>query len=135
MNSVPAQTPLRLSRRCHKPRSASRCPTDWVVICLIVVNPFWAPTKVFALPIAVRLYRNRQGLTKGKKGRGKASKPNPDHRTPPQLARMSLLFFQKKVTLTPEGARWACRQSVPDRVAKHVLAIGPCDLLFVWDRE
>ena len=59
---------------------------DWVVLCLIIVRPFWAPTKVFALPIAVRLYRNRQGLTKGKKSRGKASAPNPDHRTRPQLA-------------------------------------------------
>src|ERR1700677_3096491 len=59
---------------------------DWVVLCLIVVHPFWAPTKVFALPIAGRLYRNRQGLTKGKKKRGKASKPNPDHRTRPDLA-------------------------------------------------
>ena len=56
---------------------------DWVVLCLIIVKPFWAPTKVFALPIAVRLYRNRQGLTKGKKSRGKAAKPNPDHRTRP----------------------------------------------------
>src|SRR5512135_3192364 len=27
---------------------------DWVVLCLIVVHPFWASTKVFALPIAVR---------------------------------------------------------------------------------
>ena len=42
---------------------------DWVVLCLIVAKPFWAPTKVFALPVAMRLYRNRQGLTKGKKGR------------------------------------------------------------------
>ena len=24
---------------------------DWVVLCLLVVNPFWAPTKVFALPV------------------------------------------------------------------------------------
>jgi hypothetical protein len=62
---------------------------DWVVLCLIVVKPFWAPTKVFALPIVVRLYRNRQGLTKGKKSRGRASTPksNPDHRTRPELAR------------------------------------------------
>src|SRR5580700_9137452 len=37
---------------------------DWVVLCLIIVRPFWAPTKVFALPITMRLYRNRQGLTK-----------------------------------------------------------------------
>ena len=45
---------------------------DWVVLCLIIVKPFWAPTKVFALPIAVRLYRNRQGLTKGKKESGQS---------------------------------------------------------------
>jgi SRSO17 transposase len=61
---------------------------DWVVLCLIVANPFWAPTKVFALPVAMRLYRNRQGLTKGKKNRRKASKTkqDPNHRTRPELA-------------------------------------------------
>jgi SRSO17 transposase len=61
---------------------------DWVVLCLIVANPIWAPTKVFALPIAMRLYRNRQGLTKGKKGKGRAArlKPDPTHRTRPELA-------------------------------------------------
>ena len=61
---------------------------DWVVLCLIVVHPVWAPTKVFALPIAARLYVNRQGLTKGKKGRGKSSqaKADPNHRTRPELA-------------------------------------------------
>jgi len=66
---------------------------DWVVLCLVIVGPFWAPSKVFALPIAFRLYRNRQGLTKGKnKTQNKISKPktsNPqaDHRTRPELAR------------------------------------------------
>jgi hypothetical protein len=45
---------------------------DWVVLCLIIVHPWWKPTKVFALPIATRLYINRQGLTKGKKSKGKA---------------------------------------------------------------
>ena len=64
----------------YDPLISSRAKTlvswghDWVVLCLIVVHPFWAPTKVFALPIAFRLYRNRQGLTKGKKGRAKAKK-------------------------------------------------------------
>lgn len=48
---------------------------DWVVLSILIVHPFWAPTKVFALPVATRLYRNRQGLTKGKKGRAKAKKP------------------------------------------------------------
>lgn len=62
---------------------------DWVVLSIIVVNPFWASTKVFALPIAQRLYRNRQGLTKGKKktdGKPKKTKAPADHRTRPQLA-------------------------------------------------
>jgi SRSO17 transposase len=67
---------------------------DWVVLCLLIVHPFWAPTKVFALPIAMRLYRNRQGLTKGKKGRkGKKARKksakqqqDPHHRTRPELA-------------------------------------------------
>lgn len=39
---------------------------DWVDLCLIIANPWWAPTKVFALPICMRLYRNKQGLVKGK---------------------------------------------------------------------
>ncbi len=67
---------------------------DWVVLTLIVAFPVWAPSKVFALPIAMRLYRNRQGLTKGKKapkgkkGRKKSPKPkhDPNHRTRPELA-------------------------------------------------
>lgn len=61
---------------------------DWVVLCLLIVHPFWAPTKVFALPILTRLYRNRQGLTKGKKSKTKArkTKPDPNHRTRPELA-------------------------------------------------
>jgi SRSO17 transposase len=68
---------------------------DWVVLCLIIVHPFWAPTKVFALPVAFRLYKNRQGLTKGKKAAKKGRKPakkasrpepDPDHRTRPELA-------------------------------------------------
>lgn len=39
---------------------------DWVDLCLIIAKPWWAPTKVFALPICMRLYRNQQGLAKGK---------------------------------------------------------------------
>jgi hypothetical protein len=94
----------------HDPLISSRAKPltswghDWVVLCLIIVHPFWAPTKVFALPIATRLYRNRQGLTKGKKSKGKSSqaqtkgkakpkgkaktkaKADPKHRTRPELA-------------------------------------------------
>jgi hypothetical protein len=77
----------------HDPLISSRAKPlvswghDWVVLCLLIVHPFWAPSKVFALPLAVRLYRNRQGLTKGKKGKTKAKKKvDPNHRTRPQLA-------------------------------------------------
>src|SRR5580698_9023188 len=71
---------------------------DWVVLSILIVHPFWAPTKVFTLPIAERLYKNLQGLTKGKKKLTSANsttpsqrpvkktKPPADHRTRPQLA-------------------------------------------------
>jgi hypothetical protein len=79
---------------------------DWVVLTLLLRLPRWAPTKVFALPLAFRLYVNRQGLAKGKKkgkptqsknrqgsGRkaGSAKKKkwkrpaDPNHRTRPEL--------------------------------------------------
>ena len=59
---------------------------DWVVLCLLIVHPFWAPTKVFALPIAFRLYRNRQGLTKGKNG------PVPVLQATPSSLSSSMIF-------------------------------------------
>ena len=78
----------------HDPLLSSRAKPlvrwghDGVVLCLLIVHPFWAPTKVFALPIVMRLYRNRQGLAKGKKNKTKTGKTkrDPNHRTRPQLA-------------------------------------------------
>jgi hypothetical protein len=78
----------------HDPLISSRAKPlvswghDWVTLCLLIVHPFWAPTKVFALPIVARLYRNRQGLTKGKNKKSKARRrqPDPNHRTRPELA-------------------------------------------------
>jgi hypothetical protein len=81
----------------HDPLISSRAKPlvswghDWVVLTLIVANPFWASTKVWSLPLAFRLYRNRQGLTKGRK-QTKRSKKAPkrtrdsNHRTRPELA-------------------------------------------------
>ena len=43
---------------------------NWVVLALLVRCPWWAPTKVFALPLLLRLYGNRQGVAKGKKAKG-----------------------------------------------------------------
>ena len=60
---------------------------DWVVLCLILVHPWWAPTKVFALPIAGRLYINRQEKKrKSRKSQGRSSPAQPPHRTRPELA-------------------------------------------------
>jgi hypothetical protein len=63
---------------------------DWVVLSLLVRCP-WAPPTIWALPILCRLYRNRQGLTKGKKGR--KPPPDPNHRTRPELAREMLALL------------------------------------------
>ncbi len=69
----------------HDPLISSRAKPlvswghDWVVLC-----PWWSPTKVWCLPVLFRLYRNRQGLTKGRKGHKPPADPN--HRTRPQLA-------------------------------------------------
>jgi len=57
----------------HDPLMSSKAKTitswghDWVVLCLVIRLPEWAPTKVFSLPFCFRLYRNRQGSKKGKK--------------------------------------------------------------------
>ena len=56
----------------HDPLSSSKSKKichwghDWVDLCIVIANPWWAPSKVLSLPICMRLYRNRQGLTKGK---------------------------------------------------------------------
>lgn len=95
----------------HDPLMSSRAKTitswghDWVVLCLVIHLPAWALSKVFSLPFAFRLYRNRQGVTKGKKKTPKSKKSRnrgkhqarqkqatggkvntPPHRTRPELA-------------------------------------------------
>src|SRR4051794_22183253 len=87
---------------------------DWVILSLLVPNPSWSPTKVWALPVGMRLYRNRQGLTKGKKGRGKANdgkkRPlDPNHRTRPELAvaliqRFANLFPRRAIVVSGDSA-------------------------------
>jgi len=122
----------------HDPLISSRAKPltswghDWVVLTLIIQNPFWAPTKVFALPIGFRLYRNRQGVTKGKKkvtgkkkGQPKPKKPkyDPNHRTRPELAVELILlvsgwFPDRKFILTGDSAYGggSVLQKLPDNV-------------------
>jgi hypothetical protein len=84
----------------HDPLNSSRARPhvswghDWVILSLLIPAPPWSPTKVWALPVAIRLYKNHQGVTKGKtakKGQAKPQKakkrpPDPNHRTRPELA-------------------------------------------------
>jgi hypothetical protein len=102
----------------HDPLISSRAKPltswghDWVVVTLILRRPFWAPTKVWSLGIAFRLYRNRQGLTKGKKkaaGKKKQPKRDPNHRTRPELAveLISLVaswFPERKLIISGDSA-------------------------------
>ncbi len=74
---------------------------DWVNLCLIVVNPWWAPSKVFALPICMRLYRNKQGVTKGKVKQRSGSKK----KTAPSTKRR-----KKQAKLAQRKKRKAVRQ-------------------------
>ena len=84
---------------------------DWVVLTLLVRCP-WAPSKVWALPLAFRLYRNRQGLTKGKKQKQKpqpVAKQDPNHRTRPQLlveliTLVSSWFPERRFVLSGDSA-------------------------------
>jgi DDE superfamily endonuclease len=94
----------------HDPLNSSRARPhvswghNWVILSLLIPRPPWSPTKVWALPVAIRLYKNRQGLTKGKKGKKGATQgkkaekrpPDPNHRTRPQLA----------VELIDQFAKW-----------------------------
>ncbi|MGF1580314.1 MAG: transposase, partial [Gemmataceae bacterium] len=62
---------------------------DWVVLCLLIVDPFWARGQVFALPMAMRLYQNRQGNKKKKKKtipKDQADSTAAAHKTRPELA-------------------------------------------------
>jgi hypothetical protein len=90
---------------------------DWVVLSILIRRP-WAPTKVWALPVLCRLYRNRQGRTKGQRPAGKGSRvqgrkrkrpADPSHRTRPELAReliqlLASWFPQREFLLSGDSA-------------------------------
>ncbi len=98
---------------------------DWVVLCFLLPLPRWALTKVFALTVGCRLYKNRQGLTKGQnkarrrsrsssqnKATGKrkrSRKGDPNHRTRPELLVELLTLFaswfpDRQIIVTADSA-------------------------------
>jgi hypothetical protein len=112
----------------HDPLNSSRSRPhvswghDWVLLSLLISNPPWSPTKVWARPVGMRLYRNRQGLIKGKgkagqakakaKNQGKNGKKrpaDPNHRTRPELAveligQFAAWFPQRKIAVSGDSA-------------------------------
>src|SRR3954467_13383774 len=102
--------PLRSSRK-HVEVSWGH---DWVILSVLVPAPPWSPTKVWAIPVGMRLYRNRQGKTKGKKGQARAPKGKrppaaPNHRTRPELAveliaRFAKLFPKRAIVVSGDSA-------------------------------
>jgi hypothetical protein len=110
----------------HDPLNSSRSRPhvswghDWVILSLLIPNPPWSPTKVWALPVGMRLYRNRQGLTKGKgkaaqskaRNKGKRAKKrpaDPNHRTRPELAvelirQFAAWFPRRKMVVSGDSA-------------------------------
>ena len=112
---------------------------DWVVVTLIVRHLFWSPDKVWSVPLVFGLYRNRQGVTKGKaKNLAKLSPPerarrkrqeakrraaDPNHRTRPQLAvqaisRLAEWFPDRQFIVTGDSAYGG--KSVLSKLPAHV---------------
>ncbi len=83
---------------------------DWVNLCLIVANPWWAPGKVFALPICMRLYRNKQGLTKGKAKTKSATKKKPAPSTKRQKKQAKRAAAQKRKAAASQRKKAANRE-------------------------
>ncbi len=119
---------------------------DGVVLCLNIIHPWLAPTKVFALPIAGRPYINHQGLTKGKNGKGRSSRcrtqrkvrPDPDHRTrtewAPGLVRLGANWFpDDKITMLSDSAYGgrSILSHLPsnvDLISRVAADAAPCDV-------
>jgi len=98
-----------------------------VDLCIIIVNPWWAPTKVFALPICMRLYRNRQGLTKGKNKK----KPRQTSGTKKQASKKSRQrAAAKKKTVAKQKAVHS-KGKIPHKTRPELMA-GMIALVASW---
>ena len=94
---------------------------DWVNLCLIVANPWWAPGKVFALPINMRLYRNRQGVTKGKNKKNGGSKK----KSPPSTKRQKKQAKRAQRKARRATARQGKKTASPKKTAVSTHATRP----------
>jgi hypothetical protein len=91
---------------------------DWVDLCIVISKPWWAPTKVFALPICMRLYRNRQGLTKGK--RKSAKKPTASQTKAASKKAKQAAKAKKKAAASAKASRQ--RDRTPHKTRPELMA-------------
>lgn len=91
---------------------------DWVDLCIIIANPKWAPTKVFALPICMRLYRNKQGLTKGKNK--KKVKTNCTRKKPASKKSGQRVAAKKKTTAKQQATH--DKSKIPHKTRPELMA-------------
>jgi hypothetical protein len=110
-----------------------------VNLCLIVANPWWAPSKVFALPICMRLYRNKQGVTKGKakqKG-GSKKKAAPSTKRRKKQAKRAQRKTRKAAARKQKNAKNHKNTSVSTHVTRPELMREMLILVASWfpDRQ
>lgn len=103
---------------------------DWVNLCLIVANPWWAPNKVFSLPICMRLYRNKQGVVKGKRG---STKRKPAASTKPQKKQAKRAQSKKrKAVARQDKNRNTKKTSITTHVTRPALMREMLQLAASW---
>ena len=108
----------------HDPLSSSKSKKichwghDWVDLCIVISQPWWAPTKVFALPICMRLYRNRQGLTKGQR----PSSPQPSARRRKAASRKAQQAAQAKRKAAAHARRMHQAHNTPHKTRPELMA-------------
>ena len=101
-------------RRRHEPRSTHLQPLDrfWSVGGMIGSSsasrrpPSWAPTKVFALPVAARLYHGRRGAHEGKGG----PKPRSPRPTPTTTRPETASLIQAAAAWVSQGSHYRHRR-------------------------
>ena len=127
----------------HDPLISSRAKKlvswghDWVNLCLIIANPWWAPSKVFALPICMRLYRNKQGLTKGKAKQKSGSKKKAAPSTKRRKKQVKRVERKKRKVATrkQKNTKNPKKTSAPAHVTRPELMRQMLILLASWFPE
>jgi DDE superfamily endonuclease len=105
----------------HDPLNSSRARPhvswghNWVILSLLIAAPPWSPTKVWALPVGIRLYKNLQGVTTGKKAKASTTGKKAKASTTGKKAKASTTGKKAKASTTGKKAKAkAAKKPLPD---------------------